>query len=235
MKFQSLYQWFFPYSCVLCGKVSDQKQDLCKACHAELPESEQGCVYCAIPIPTQGICGHCLKEKPPFDHTHALFLYEKPITTLILELKFKQALVNARVLGELLAEKIHHHWYLNRPLPDVILPIPLHRDRLKERGFNQALEIARPIAKLLKRPLETHAAIRTKATPAQATLSGEQRKKNMQSAFQIHADFSRQHVAVIDDVITTGSTVHEFCTVLKQKGARIIDVWCSARAQWKKW
>ncbi len=185
-----------------------------------------------MPLPgsTDGLlCGQCLQKAPPFDVTYALYLYEAPITKLILALKFNQALVNARVLGELLATAALQSWYKTRSLPTVIIPVPLHPTRLKERGFNQSLEIARPLAKALKLPIDTDHCKRNKVTAPQSTLLAAERRDNVKGAFTVSGHFAGQHVAVIDDVITTGSTVTEFCNVLKQHGAQTIDIWCCAR------
>lgn len=174
------------------------------------------------------LCGTCLKEDPPFTQVYALYLYQPPITNLIMSLKFGNALANARILGELFAEKIQSEWYRNKPLPEAIIPMPLHPKRLKERGFNQAIEIARPVAKLLNRPLLVIECSRVKHTVAQATLSAKDRLVNIQGAFT-SSSLVYQHVAVLDDVITTGSTMNEFCNTLKKSGVQTIDVWCCAR------
>lgn len=224
--------WVLPHTCVLCKEISDRTQDLCKKCLSDLPVLKQGCRLCANVMPNieaAFICGQCLQKSPLFACTHALFLYQPPVMQLILDLKFQHTLAHARLFGELLTEKILHDWYASKPLPSAIIPIPLHPQRLKERGFNQAIEIARPIAKTLQIPLFVKDIIRKKHTIAQATLPAEQRKRNMRDAFLIKRDLSNQHIAVIDDVITTGSTIHEFCRALKKRGAGQIDVWCCAR------
>jgi ComF family protein len=190
------------------------------------------CIYCAISLPEsiiEGVCGQCLQKSPPFDVTHALYFYQSPITKLILELKFNQKLIHARVLGELLADQIQQVWYKNKPLPTFIIPVPLHPARLKERGFNQSLEIARPIAKILNLSIDITQCHRHKLTAPQSACSAAERKKNVKGAFSVIGHFAEQHVAVIDDVITTGNTVTEFCKTLKRSGARKIDVWCCAR------
>ena len=148
---------------------------------------------------------------------------------MILKLKFNHALLHAHILGHLLAKKIRVEWYINKPLPNRIIPVPLHPIRLKERGFNQAVEIARPIAKHLKLPLNYHIGQRMKHTTAQAVLPARQRQKNMKNAFVVTHDLSNQHIAIIDDVITTGRTIREFASALKSAGAQRIDVWCCAR------
>ncbi len=228
---KKILTWLLPYTCVLCHHTSNRYQDLCADCYKTLPWLQQHCLRCAIPLfTTDQICGHCLQKTPPFDATHALFLYQPPITQLILELKFKQSLINAQILGELLTTQIQQNWYQTTPLPDVIVPVPLHPERLKERGYNQALEIARPISKLLKIPINTTTSQRIKATTPQTILSANERRQNIKNAFTVTRDLAHQHVAVIDDVITTGCTISEFCKTLKQSEVRTIDVWCCARA-----
>lgn len=170
-----------------------------------------------------------MQNKPPFDYTHGLFLYQPPITKLILDLKFQRALANAKLLSELLFEKISQEWYQHKSLPSAIIPIPLHTKRLKERGFNQALEIARPLAKKLQLPLLIKSIVRSKHTIAQATLPATQRRRNIHGAFSIEQQLNNQSVAVVDDVITTGGTMDEFCRTLKASGAGRVDVWCCAR------
>jgi ComF family protein len=157
-------------------------------------------------------------------------LYQPPVTRLIRQLKFSHQLLYARILGELLAEKIRSEWYQKKSLPTVIIPIPLHPKRLQTRGFNQALEIARPIAKQLRIPIQTRGISRIKPTLAQATLSQDQRRNNISQAFALSHSVKHQNVAVVDDVVTTGSTLQEFCRLLKKNGAARIDVWCCARA-----
>lgn len=227
---KKLSLWLLPYVCVLCGKLSKRLQDICPQCLNELPKLPTACPRCAKPVTPGLLCPFCLKENPFYDNTYALFIYQSPITHLIMNLKFGQNLTFARILGELLAEQIKNQWYRNLPLPEAIIPIPLHPLRLKERGFNQAVEIARPVAKQLRLPVVLNKCQRVKYTSAQAMLPARDRVKNTQNAFQISPDFSYRHVAVIDDVITTGQTMNEFCRTLKLAGVEKIDVWCCARS-----
>jgi ComF family protein len=177
---------------------------------AELPILPQSCPRCAtilpMPLTANLRCGECLKHPPAFDTTYALFSYETPITKLIMELKFHQKLVNAELLGKLMANALTERWYYNKPKPDVIIPIPLHPIRLQERGFNQALEIARPISKALHIPIDILSCQRIKHTEAQAQLLAENRGQNMKNSFRINATLKGKHIAVVDDVITTGHT-----------------------------
>lgn len=227
---KKMLNWFLPHICILCGARSLRQQDLCQRCYNELPILTYCCIRCAMPLSGNYLCGYCLQQPFPVNVTYALFVYELPITQLILELKFNQKLVNARLLGELMAEKILQKWYRNKSLPDSIVPVPLHPIRLKERGFNQALEIARPIANTLKIPIHATACQRVIHTAAQATLPAAKREQNIKNAFTVTEDFCNQHIAVIDDVITTGQTTREFCQTLKSRGADTIDVWCCARS-----
>lgn len=224
--------WLLPYTCILCSNVSDRRQDLCEGCLRDLPTLIYCCPRCAghtLLLNQSTLCMTCITQMPPFDRTCALYFYENTVMRLIMDLKFGEKLVNARVLGELLAHKIQTIWYRQQSLPEAIIPMPLHPARLKIRGYNQALEIAKPIAKALKIPLDTAQCQRIKNTAAQATLHAKQRERNIKNAFKIANTLQYQHVAVVDDVITTGYTITEFCRSLKSAGVKTIDVWCCAR------
>jgi ComF family protein len=145
---------------------------------------------------------------------------------LITQLKFSNKLIYAKILAELF---INHLSYLNEPLPQCIIPVPLHRSRLRERGFNQALELAKPIAKRLAIPLDFKSCTRVIATKAQSQILASERKKNIKNAFVIKQNFQYQHVAIVDDVMTTGSTVAELSKTLRKHGVKQIDIWCMAR------
>ncbi len=144
-------------------------------------------------------------------------------------MKFQRQLSHARVLAHLIVHKINSSWYHHQCLPDVLLPVPLHQDRLRERGFNQALELAKPIAKACKMRLDVHGVARIKATPAQSGLSAKERRMNLLDAFQVLGDYQGKTVAIIDDVMTTGQTLSMLAGVLKKAGAIDVHVWCIAR------
>jgi ComF family protein len=220
--------WLFPATCILCHNLTGRPQDLCLLCLNELPILPQNCLHCAkiLTISEPVACTANLLEK---GGVYALFRYEIPITKLILELKFHEKIVNARILGELMAAAIQNHWYAHQSLPDVIIPVPLHPKRVRERGFNQALELARPIAKALGLPLDTQSCQRLKHTAAQARMKVQDRAQNMRNVFAVTGDFSGRHVAVLDDVITTGHTLNEFTRMLQAAGAARVDIWCCAR------
>jgi ComF family protein len=147
---------------------------------------------------------------------------------LISRLKFNQRLSHARLLNQLLIDHLERESVV---LPDIIAPVPLHRLRLKERGFNQALEIARPISNYFGVKLKPRLCHRTKLTPAQLGLKREERQKNLRNAFVLTQDVSGSHIALVDDVITTGSTITELAKLLKKAGAKRVDAWSVARTQ----
>jgi len=204
MILNKLLTFLLPHICVLCGQVAKRQQDLCEDCYQDLP------------------------RYPYTDQIQTPFIYQMPITKLILDLKFKHSLAHARVLGELLGDYLCQH-YQTHTLPEMIIPIPLHPTRIKERGFNQTVEIGRFVASAVKRPLYPRAVSRIKHTLPQATLLKSQREKNVKDAFYIHMNLKNRHIAVMDDVITTGYTMKEFCHTLALHGVRQIDIWCAAR------
>jgi ComF family protein len=232
---QKLFNYFFPHFCLLCKtKVSRVPAlDLCVDCEKDLPLLINACPRCAAPLDNTEIsltaCGNCLNRDLPFDRTLALFHYRESISHLLTSLKFQGKLTHAKVLSELLADYFAEY-YRDLPKPELIIPVPLHKKRLRERGYNQALELALPIAEKLKIPLDKHSCMRTKATEAQTHLKARERKQNLRAAFSLDKPISAKYVAVFDDIITTGSTVYELSKLLRASGVTTIDVWCCARA-----
>jgi ComF family protein len=235
-----LLDLLFPRKCILCETKSHDDLELCCACRAELPiikNNGKYCIKCGAILDititnSMQLCGTCIKNPPPFDRTIAIFHYQKPIDYLILKLKFNNNLSCAALLGDLMAKHLLAHYSQQKlPQPEVIIPIPLHSQRLKERGFNQAVELARPIAKALHIPIDKYSFIRTKNTEAQSLLKTKERQQNVTQAFAIKKATDYRCVAVIDDVITTGNTAREFCNILRKTGIIKIDLWSAARAR----
>ncbi len=216
----------FPATCILCGAPGEAQRDLCAHCYAELPRMGNACLRCAKPLAQGNLCGQCLKSPPPFDSAYAPFLYQRALPSLITGLKFQAQLQNARLLADLMAEDIQRRQI---ELPQCLLLVPLHPSRLKERGFNQALEIARLLSRRLHLPLNHQALKRIRATPPQAGLDQKARKKNLRGAFALNQPLAFDHVAVLDDVFTTGSTLREVSRMYKAAGVRRVDVWALAR------
>ncbi len=217
-------QAFFPVHCALCGAASPDRA-LCAACDADLPHHAlPACPVCALPTPDGQVCGACLRRPPAFGRTLAAFSYGFPIDRLLQAFKYAGNLTLAEALAEPLARLAAAH-----PKPDLLLPMPLHPARLKERGFNQALEIAKPLSRRLDIPLAADACRRTRDTPSQAGLEWKQRRRNVRGAFACDLDLAGKKVAVLDDVMTTGSTLEELGRVLLKCGAAEVSAWVVAR------
>jgi ComF family protein len=225
--FAQLYSFVFQSLCIFCSLPS--RHNICHACQEKLPVLTHYCQQCAELLPDHitSCCGQCLKYPPPFRNTFALFRYEAPMIQLITGLKFQHRLPYALALSELLKERILTDWYMNKPLPSLVIPVPLHKKRLQTRGFNQSLEILRPLSRLIT--IDIHGVKRIKNTLPQSQLKKSQRAKNITNAFACERDYYGLSIAIFDDVITTGSTVTELAALLKQNGAMNIDVWCCAR------
>lgn len=212
--------------CVLCGAATREGAMLCSPCYSDLPAMAVCCRCCATPMAVAGLCGRCQRHPPPYHHVHAAFSYGAPVDFLIHRMKFNQRLGHARLLGELMAESLLRE----QDIPGVIIPVPLHRGRLRQRGYNQALELARPVARALGVEIDAHACVRTRATPSQVSLDAALRRRNVRGAFDLVRTPAYRHVAVVDDVMTTGSTVAEIARLLRRAGTERVDVWVCARA-----
>ncbi|HEY0722141.1 MAG TPA: ComF family protein [Gammaproteobacteria bacterium] len=223
----NVQRWLYPPRCTLCGALGEGHYDLCRPCLNELPRNLSPCRQCGLPLEGSGaqLCGRCLKRVPPFDHAVIPLLYQSPLDRLILALKFHQGLAHARLLGQLLADAVE----ASESRPQLIIPVPLHPKRLRERGYNQALEIARPAAKRLNIPISLDHVQRTRHTETQTRLKYRERHKNMRGVFEVARAVPRD-VAIVDDVVTSGSTVTALAKVLKQAGAERVDIWAVARA-----
>jgi ComF family protein len=219
-----------PPTCILCGNKGFSSLDICETCHQRLPRNNICCYRCAeifaSPILAPGLCGRCLNETPAFDETYAPFIHQDEIRHLITGLKFGAQFKNARLLGSLLAD----HLGKTAEKPDCIIPVPLHKARYHERGYNQALEIARTVSQKLHIPIDYASCTRRKDTPHQTGLSAKKRRQNVHRAFSVQKPVHARHVAILDDVMTTGSTANALAIELKRAGVGRVDVWVCARA-----
>lgn len=222
----------FRPGCWLCHAPLDPDQSLCPDCQAILPYNRFACRRCALPTgPEQVLCGRCLAHPPFYHHSLIPFIYARPLDQLITTLKFQQRLQHARLLGELLAR--------NLPMNvldtlDALLPVPLHPQRLRERGYNQSLEIGRFIARHHNLPLLIHECRRVRATAAQSALPLARRRRNLRQAFSTRADLCGYSIGILDDVVTSGHTVNELARCLRQAGAESITVIAVARADFSQ-
>lgn len=221
-------EWLYPTSCVLCSAPGNAKLDLCLQCNRELPWLGNACTSCALPLPhgDTTVCGACIRTPSPYTHAISLFHYQHPVSDMLRDLKFHGKLQYAQLLGRLLAIRLMD---ADIELPDCIVPVPLHKRRLRQRGFNQSLELARPIARTLNLPLERNLCPRILDTAAQTGLDKHQRRANLRHAFEAQST-PLGHVAIIDDVVTTGETARAFARCLKRSGVEKIQLWCVARA-----
>lgn len=209
--------------CFVCGGRSGRDL-LCPGCGRELPRlAEPLCPVCGLPSPGGAVCGGCLKNPPQFDATAALYCYAFPIDRLVQALKYGGRLPLAGFFAGALAAR------LDSTGIDCVVPLPLHRRRLRERGFNQAMEIARPLARRLGLPLLASACGRELDSAPQAGLPWQARSGNVRGVFDCTLDLSGRSVAVVDDVMTTGATLNEFARTLKNHGAARVTNWVVAR------
>ena len=218
--------WLFAPRCVACGDAGMPGRDLCAACHAGLPWQGHACSRCALPLPQAEICGQCLQANhPTLDAAHAAFDYAFPLDRLLPRLKFHRDFAAGRVLAQCMAER-----FAALPQPDALVPLPLHRARLRQRGYDQALELARPLAKALALPLRNDLLHRRKATAAQSRLNADARKRNLRGAFAVNAGVPLPaHVVLVDDVMTTGASLHAAAVALRKAGVVRVEAWVCAR------
>lgn len=229
----SLIQRLYPSRCLMCGRPGRDGADLCGHCHQQLPFNQTACTQCALPLPpgigNAAVCGRCQKKPPHYDQAFSVFSYQQPVIWLIQQMKFNGKLVHARLLGELLAEcECVASMSVNESV--CILPVPLFKKRLSQRGFNQSIELARALSKKTGWPMELNKVVRVRETSAQTGLDAKARRKNIRGAFAVVEALAHKHVVLIDDVVTTGSTVNELARVLKKAGVEKITVLSLARA-----
>ncbi len=199
---------------------------VCPHCIEFMPLLGPGCRHCAYPLPDAHFltCGHCIKKTPYFDRTIINYVFEEPLRSLLHQFKYHDGLYLTSFLSYLIFKSLPS----STELPQCLIPVPMHPQRLKRRGFNQAAVLARSLAKRLQIPCDLFSCQKVLNTKPQASLDGKQRKKNLCNAF-ITKKLPYQHVAIIDDLLTTGNTANELALSLKKSGVTQVDVWCCAR------
>jgi ComF family protein len=229
--------WLLPPHCVVCGRRGEPGLDICVPCKQSLPVIALPCRQCGLPLPPDARsarCGGCLQGSNPVAQTVAALAYQDPVSQLIGQFKYQRKLQMGRVLTELLVQRIEAH-YQHQARPELLIPVPLHGDRLRQRGYNQAQLIAEDLGSRLQIPLARQLVTRARATPAQQGLKARERKRNLRGAFATTPawqDTRCSRVALVDDVVTTMSTVREVAKLLHRESAGPLDVhvWCLARA-----
>lgn len=218
-----------PPRCLLCGAAGDDGRDLCAGCRGDLAPNVPSCPRCAMPLATPApACGQCLRSEPPFARAWAPLRYAHPLDLLEARFKFRADLAAGRVLSSLLIEYATSE---APERPEWLIPIPLHASRLRERGYNQTLELLRPLAQALDAPIRADALVRVRATPPQTGFDAAARKRNLRGAFAVAPNTALPaHVAIFDDVMTTGATLREAAQTLRRAGVARVDAWALARA-----
>ena len=220
--------------CLLCLGHADSHSGLCSQCFADIQATKIACAQCAIPLAAneqQKVCGSCLASPPFFDSTVAATTYrvhyQTPIRTLLAQLKYRRQLTVARTLAQLLATRLRDR---HTAMPEYIVPVPLSRERLRERGYNQAHEIACLLARTLGVRLAATCIHKHSGRLPQTGLSRLHRQRNATGAYRLHKFYGARRVAIVDDVMTTGATVNEIARLLKRHQVAYVEAWVVARA-----
>lgn len=228
--------FFLPAACAWCGALlpaTSRPEMLCESCGDDIQSVQSSCCpRCALPhvssSTTGHYCGKCLADPPPFEKVHAVGRHANALKQAIHRFKYRDNPALNACLGGLLKDLLDKG--LDSYCPELIVPVPAHPRRLKQRGYNQALELARPVAKHLQIPLAANLLQRRSATPAQLGLNARQRHDNLREAFILREQVTARRILLIDDVMTTTATARECCKVLLKGGARQIHVAILARA-----
>ena len=213
-------------ACLACGHTISQSHSFCCACSKRLKRVPNPCLYCGQPgVTADSICPACLLNPPRWQKMVAPLQYRGMVRDYLIQLKFSAAL---HLANSICMHSIEH-FRNDEAKPEVLLPVPLHRRRLIERGYNQAHEIAKIWSRELGIPIDQHALKRLRNTPSQSGLSATQRGQNTCNAFSYSPTRDYRHVAIVDDIVTTGSTVAEITRELHRSGVEFVEVWALAR------
>ena len=232
-----VYQWigflqkYRPLGrCLACNAGLKESPYLCSACRSQLKRVERPCSRCGENLPPatpeSQLCGRCQQHPPAFDFCHAPLVYEDSIRRLHHNFKFHRDLTAGKALGILLAAELAHR---ARPLPELLLPVPLHPRRMRQRGFDQAHELARDLSRNLHIPYLPKLLHRCQNTAPQSGLRRTERQRNLQQAFRLRGAVPAQHIALIDDVMTTGATFEAVAKLCKAAGVETVEVWAVSR------
>lgn len=219
-----------PPACTLCGAATAGAL-LCAPCTADLPWNTPACPGCALPAAQAVLCTACQQKPRAFEAAFAAFVLATPIQQGIHALKYQARFQQATLLATAFASRLRHR---TEPLPTLLIPVPLHWRRQWSRGYNQSLELARSIGAELGIAVDTEAAKRLRATPDQIGQTAVQRRKNLKDAFAVSPRIAGQHIALLDDVMTTGATLEELAHTCKAAGAVTVEAWAIARQPLKR-
>lgn len=210
--------------CTFCGTSS--AKDLCAGCVAELPLIHCKCRQCGVPLEYDTLCGDCLIAPPAFSRCIAPLRYESPISHLIGSFKYQSNFNHGRILSQLLIEQLQRE---DLTSISALIPVPLHWRRRWQRGFNQSEIIADELSRALHLPIQTRWLRKIRSGTPQQNLDAHERQRNLRDAFACKCDVSGMHLAVIDDVVTTGATANVIAKTLRDRGAASVQIWALAR------
>lgn len=214
-------------TCIICYQTNKSDYHICQDCYDCLPWIDNACTKCALPLDKgNSQCGKCLRGAGAVDNVVALFRYEEPIKNFVHQLKYKKKLYYAKILAYLFASR-----FKSIDSIDVILPVPLAIQRLKDRGYNQSLELCKSLSHKISIPVFSKVLIKQRETKSQSSLSKEQRLRNVRSSdFQLTSPVKGKRVLIVDDVYTTGTTINCLAKMLKKNGAESVDAVVICRA-----
>ncbi|MCZ6804000.1 MAG: ComF family protein [Proteobacteria bacterium] len=217
-------QLFLPGACFFC--LTKTRGAWCDECERDFILDLARCPVCAQITVNNNVCGACLKRRPYFTNTEVLYNYQYPANYLIKAFKYNNRPELAISFADIMAKQLS-----DKPiLPELLLPVPLHKTRQRERGYNQSLVFANQIAKRMGLKVNSSICSRIKNTEPQSRLPMNTRRRNIKGAFYLKGVRLPEHIAIVDDVITTGSTVNELAALLRKAGCQHIEVWAIARA-----
>jgi len=232
-----VYQWMQSIQklalrgrCLLCNQPLSQNQFICQHCETSLALVASPCPQCGENLPpgapVKQACERCQRHPPVFDHCVAPLVYQKDIRLLHHKFKFHRDLTAGRALAHLMARQLQKR---QEPLPEVLIPIPLHPKRMRQRGFDQTHELSKDLGRLLQLPTAPAVLERVVHTQPQSTLTSEERQRNLRNAFRLRAPLHYRHIALVDDIMTTGATLSAVASLCRQAGVQLIEVWAVSR------
>lgn len=238
MKTQNLLSSLLATPCLICGEAPARSTGMCTPCTHDLPWQAPGCQYCGVDLRNstglRTTCSRCFHKPPAFDRCRAVFAYEAPVANLIRRLKDEAGFAEFRALSDCLNQHfVNFYEDMAEPLPELLLPVPLHSSRLRQRGFNQAQLLAQRLSRRTGIAMLGNNCQRHRGLHAQRGLNAEQRFANMHLVFSANARTALtrgRRIAIIDDVVTTTATAQAMSAVMREQAAKQIDVWALARS-----
>ncbi len=226
---KSLLHAIFPSYCLLCAHNTKRPEQICIQCESLLPWIQISCIQCAAPIIKSDItyCGSCLSNPSDIDHTTCIFTYTQPIRHWVKLYKYHDQLHFKRLFSYWMAKTTNHR----RNNIDLIIPVPIHTKKQRQRGYNQCDLIGKEIASKLNIEYSRNTLIKNINTPPQTSLKKKERERNIHNSFSVKKDINQLRIAVVEDVITTGSTIRSISKILKKNGAARVEIWAIARTQ----